>query len=90
MPFSFVFMTEYSCYGVITAVSFNLKLSLWYWQSEDEFGGEGSNQGFKSILLVCGPVVKTHLTLTDFLLHQVRLDFRSSGVVVQVRVSDLI
>ena len=34
--------------------------------------------------------VKTRLTLTDFLLHQVRSDFRSSGVVVQVGVSDLI
>jgi hypothetical protein len=28
--------------------------------------------------------VKTRLTLTDFLLHQVQSDFRSSGVVVQV------
>ena len=50
-------------------------------QSEEasHMGGNANRKLRKSTK---GGPVKTHLTLTDFLLHQVRSDFRSSGVFV--------
>ena len=41
------------------------------------------DQGDIAVIIEENPdTVKTRLTLTDFLLHQVRSEFRSSGVVV--------